>query len=585
MKVFNWIFWAVLTLLTLTFLELNHNTVFGWILYLILAAGFPLYYRNLRGSTRFTAWILFLALTGGILYLSRPPVRNVPAVSAKKQQYTSVIHLEDGPVMGVVSKDGETELFAGIPYAKPPVGELRWKAPQAPDQWRSIRICDRFAPMSMQVVQPPVISSLAQIIGYHDWSASFSDNYQAPASEDSLYLNVWKPRGICEKLPVIVFIHGGSLQTGQPWYDDYSGETFAKNGVITVNMGYRLGIFGFLADESLLAEDGTTGNYGLLDQIKALEWVRDNIEYFGGDPANVTLVGESAGAVCVDALCVSPLARGLFSKAVLESSTVSSPQPPHSYRSLEDALASGKEILEKYGCSDIEELRQISAAKLVGEMDSQHHITPDGYVFSDDPYILRKNGVHNEKAILHGFNTGESGPFLLFDKTELSNFPDKVRRYFGEYADEVLELYQPLSDSEAAEDWAEIYGAIFFNYSHSALNRLAVLNKEPVYAYLFSKTNKRLSDWHSGELAYAFGRIPENSSLYDDSDRALSRTMLACWTAFAKTGVPQAEGMPEWPVNSGSGQLMELGDSVQVIDDPYLPLYEIMDRLQNFSLK
>ena len=173
--------------------------------------------------------------------------------------------------------------------------------------------------MSMQVVQPPVISSLAQIIGYHDWSASLSDNWRPPVSEDSLYLNIWKPRGICENLPVIVYIHGGSLQTGQPWYDDYSGESFAENGVITVNMGYRLGIFGFLAEGSLLEEDGTTGNYGLLDQIKALEWVRDNIAQFGGNPGNVTIIGESAGAVCVDALCVSPLAKGLFAKAVLES--------------------------------------------------------------------------------------------------------------------------------------------------------------------------------------------------------------------------------------------------------------------------
>ncbi|MBR3358286.1 MAG: carboxylesterase family protein [Solobacterium sp.] len=585
MKVFSWIIWAVLTLLALTFLELNHNTVLGWILFAVLAVGFPPVYRNQRGGRRFTAWILFLILTGAVIFVSQPPVRNVPAVSVKRPEYTSVIHLNDGPVMGVVSEDGETEVFAGIPYAAPPVGELRWKAPQDPEPWHSIRMCDAFAPMSMQSVQPPWFSSLAQIVGYHNLSASLSDNWRPPVSEDSLYVNVWKPRGICEGLPVIVYIHGGSLQTGQPWFDDYSGETFAKNGVITVNMGYRLGVFGFLADASLLEEDGTTGNYGLLDQIKALEWVRDNIAQFGGDPANVTIIGESAGAVCVDALCVSPLARGLFTKAVMESSTVSSPFPPHSYRSLEKALASGKELLAGYGCTSIDELRQIDAAELVGEMDSQHHITPDGYVFTDDPYILRRSGVHNESALLHGFNTGESGPFLLFDKTDLSNYEEKLRRYFGEYTDDVLALYPAYTDKQAAANWAEIYGAIFFSYSHSALNRLAVQNQEPVYAYLFSKTNKRLSDWHSGELPYVFGRIPAKSSLYDAEDRRLSRIMLAYWASFAKTGVPQAEGAPEWPVNSGSDHLMELGDSVQLIDDPYLPLYGIMDRMENFSLK
>ena len=178
------------------------------------------------------------------------------------------------------------EVYAGIPYAKPPVGELRWREPQDPEPWEGVLAADHFAPMSMQPQNAAWYSSMAQIIGYHDYEISLDDNFRDLNSEDALYLNIWKPAGEQENLPVLVYIHGGSLQTGQPWYADYSGEGLARKGVIVVNMGYRLGVFGFLADEELMAEspNGTTGNYGLLDQIKALEWVRDNIAAFGGDP-------------------------------------------------------------------------------------------------------------------------------------------------------------------------------------------------------------------------------------------------------------------------------------------------------------
>ena len=585
MKAGSWILWSILSLLTLLFLELNHNTLYGWFIYILFAATFPVLYGRLpRGGVRFLSWIVFLAGTAGILYLSRPPVRAVIATNAKDPVPTDIVTTQYGDVMGVRNNDGTVDIFAGIPYAAPPVGELRWKAPQDPKPWSGTKICAHFAPMSMQVTNPPVIDSLMRIIGYHDYSVSLTDNFIPPVSEDSLYLNIWRPSEIHEPLPVIVYIHGGSLQTGQPWYDDYSGETMAKNGVIVVNMGYRLGVFGFLADESLLQEDGTTGNYGLLDQIKALTWVKNNIAAFGGDSGNVTLIGESAGAVCVDALCVSPLAKGLFQKAILESSTVSSVRPPHSYRSLEDALSSGKELLQKYDCSTIDQLRAIPAEELVGEMNSQHHITPDGYVFLDDPYKLRRQGIHNEAAILHGFNLEESGPFLLFDKTTRENYEEKIRNYFQDYADRVLELYPAHTDEEAAENWKRIYGVLFFNYSHNCLSRLAAANNEPSFSYLFTKTNKRLSCWHSGELVYAFGRIPETSSLYTDEDRALSQTMMQYWLRFAKTGSPNAEGLPEWAKDTGAGQRMEFGDRVQMIEDPDLRLYAILDEMQNFSL-
>jgi para-nitrobenzyl esterase len=485
-------------------------------------------------------------------------------------------------VTGVVLKSG-VELFAGIPYAAPPVGDLRWKKPRDPAPWTGVLAYDSFAPMSMQVQNSPLFGSLARIIGYHDYKVSLDDSYREPASEDSLYLNIWKPAGKVEKAPVAVYIHGGSLQTGQPWYADYSGEGFAKDGVIVVNMGYRLGVFGFLAAEEMMEEEGTAGNFGLLDQIKALEWVRDNISSFGGDPDNVTLIGESAGAVCVDALCVSPLAAGLFDRAVMESSAISSIEPPHSYRLFDEALSSGQALMEKYGCSTLEELRKIPAEKLVGEQETQHHVTIDGYVLPDTPYHLRKQGIHNESALLHGFNKEESAPFLLFSHASLKDYEDRVRRWAGDSAEEVLSLYAPSTDEEAARFWAEIYGAIFFNYSHYCLNRLEQENQVPSWEYYFTKDNGRLGCWHSGELVYTFGVIPEGSKLYTEEDRALADTMHGCWVSFVKTGDPGKAGDQDFTQSPDSSTVMEFGGSTGMREDPCLALYQILDRMYGWE--
>ena len=586
MHIAFWIFYSIVTLLFGAVLELNKNTIVGWLIFAALAVAFPILYmtriKDARAFAKLLLWLGYFAVFFGILLLTWPPVKAVPASDDPKPQATGAIMTDKGLVSGVYSKDHTVEIYTGIPYAKPPVGELRWKAPQDAEPWDGVLVCDHFAPMSMQGTHLPIYNSIARIIGYHDYKISLSDNNIPPVSEDSLYLNVWKPAGEQHGLPVLVFIHGGSLQTGQTWYNDYNGKSFAENGVVTVNMGYRLGVFGFFADQELLDSDGTTGNYGLLDQIKALEWVRDNIEAFGGDPDNVTIVGESAGAVCVDALCVSPLAKGLFRRAIMESSTLASVEPPHSYRSLDAALRSGQDLKERYKCSSVEDLRKLSAKDIVNEMNSQHHCTVDGTVLPDTPYNLRKSGYHNEEAIIHGFNLEESGPFIIFSHAKLKNYEGRVRAYFGEYADDILALYDAKTDEDADKYWAEIYGAVFFNYPHYCLNRLAVQEGIPAYEYLFSKSNGMLSSWHSGEMIYAFHNIPEDSKLFDEADRRLSDIMHGYWINFAKTGDPNGEGLPEFPQNTDSKHLLELGDEVKTIDEPYTGFYEIMDRWQGF---
>ncbi|MBQ6078324.1 MAG: carboxylesterase family protein, partial [Clostridia bacterium] len=350
-------------------------------------------------------------------------------------------------------------------------------------------------------------------------------------------------------------------------------------------LGYRLGVFGYLADEGLRAESehGTTGNYGLLDQIKALEWVRDNIAAFGGDPSNITRAGESAGAASVSAICTSPRASGLFQRVLLESSTVASVEPPHSFRSYDDAIASGNELKARYHVRTPEELRALDAKTIVNEAYTQHFMTVDGYALTETPYESYKKGVHNEQAILHGYNSEESGPFLILGDANMKNYEQRVRSYFKEHADDVLRVFAPTTDEQAKEMWAAIYGAVFFNYPHYCLNRLAVENGIPVWEYYFSKHNGRLGAWHSGELIYFYGNLPENSKLFDEADYALEKNIKGYIINFMKTGDPNGAGLPAWENNADSARLLELGETTAMTDEKYLALYAIMDRMTGWG--
>ncbi len=588
------VLWAVrfglMALLVFAFLELNKHTLLGWGLALALFAGYALLRRKklrfLPLPARLGAGCALLCLTALVLWVSWPPVRPVPAVEGKTGGVTAVRHVAQGDLTGVKTPDGQVEVYTGVPYAAPPVGDLRWREPQPPAPWQGVRACDHFAPMSMQTTDLPAYSSLAQIIGYHDYHISLTDNYRPPVSEDSLYLNIWKPAGEQTGLPVLVYVHGGSLQTGQPWYADYSGEGLAREGVVAVNMGYRLGVFGFLAHADLAKEspNGTTGNYGLLDQIAALRWVRDNIAAFGGDPDNVTLAGESAGSACVTALCVSPLARGLFRRVVAESSTVTAPEPAHSFRSLEDALKAGETTLQGLGVSGVEALRQLPAEKLVGLLTRHHHLTVDGFALPMTPYEAYRKGIHNEEAQLHGFNRYESGPFILFGQADLKNYAAKVRAAFPPpYAERVLALYPAGSDAEARAAWADIYSAVLFTYGHFCLERQALQNGIPTWVYHFVKDNGRLGAWHSGEEVYLYGNIPADSTLYDATDRALSGIMKGYLVNYVRNGDPNGGDLPLWPASTGDGRVMEFGLQAVYTAAPYAELYTILDEINGFT--
>ncbi|MBO4678653.1 MAG: carboxylesterase family protein [Lachnospiraceae bacterium] len=573
----------------LALLELSKNTIPGFIVMIGISCIYCyVYLSRYKDKKALSRWLLYLfwLVTFGIVYfVTQPPTRAVPAVDYKNPVKTDTVQVANGLVQGVVTEDGAVEIYAGIPYAKPPVGDLRWKEPQDPDNWDGVLIADKFAPMGMQPVNSPLYNSLAQIIGYHDYKISLKDNYVPPVSEDSLYINIWKPAGKAENLPVVVYVHGGSLQTGQPWYEDYSGQGLAREGVIVVNMGYRLGVFGYFASPELAAEsaNATTGNYGLLDQIKALEWVQDNIAAFGGNPDNVTLAGESAGSASVSAICVSPLAKGLFKRAVMESSTVAPVSPTHSFRLLDEAFESGADLMKRYNCSTIADLRKVDAKTLVKEADTQHHMTVDGYALAKTPYEYYMAGEYNEEAVIHGYNRHEADAFLIFSNASMKNYESRVRDYFGEYTDEALALYPASTDDEAKAYWSEIWGAIFFDYPHYCLNRLEVKNGVPTYQYYFTKDNGRLGPWHSGEEVYLYGNIPADSKLYDAYDRELSKNMLSYFANFAKTGDPNGAGLKEWELNTASEDVMEFGDNYGMIKEREHALFAILDKMQEFT--
>ena len=585
------ILFFLLLLILFAVLELGKHTILGWILLVLVFAAFYVLrstkLKEKKKGIRFLSWIALLILSGIILWVSWPPVRLIPAVTAKNPVKTDVIHVKQGDLTGVVTEDKEVEVFAGIPYAKPPVGELRWKEPQPAEAWEGILEADHFAPMSMQVQNLPIYSSLAQIIGYHDYQISLKDNYREPVSEDSLYLNIWRPAQTTgEKLPVLVYIHGGSLQTGQPWYQDYSGEGLARKGIIVVNMAYRLGIFGFYADPALVEEspNHTTGNYGLLDQILALQWVKDNIAAFGGDPENITVSGESAGSACVSALCTSPLAKGLFRRVILESSTVSAPKPAHSFRLLDEAYDTSALTKKRLHAATLEDLRSLPAEKIVNQMAIHHHITIDGYVLPETPYESYLKGIHNEEAQLQGFNREEGAPFIIFSNANMKNYEQKIRASFDDpYYDQILALFPAGNDEEAKRNWADIYTAVLFTYGHYCLGREAVANNIPCYMYHFTKENGRLGSWHSGEEVYLYDNIPEGSGLYTDEDRALSETMSNYMINFIKSGDPNGEGLPRWNTFTGTGPVLELGDGIRETQTPYLELYEILDQIQEYK--
>ncbi|MBR4706592.1 MAG: carboxylesterase family protein [Pseudobutyrivibrio sp.] len=588
------VFVVIVALLDLVLLELSKNILVGWAVTVILAIAM-IVLRKKTDISRGLLWVGFIVCLILNFFLTAPPYKNVPAVANKNPDVTEVVHISQGDLTGVYNADHSVKVYAGIPYAAAPVGELRFKEPQAPENWDGVKACDEFAPMAMQGRTNPTMDSLSHILGWHDYQVKFGDEYLEPMSEDCLYLNVFAPEDAGdEPLPVIFYVHGGSLTTGQPSYTEYRGEDLAKRGVIFVDFAYRLNVFGYYTAEDLQAEspNGTTGNYGLLDQIAALQWVHDNIASFGGDPNQVTIAGESAGASSVNALCVSPLTEGLFNYAIAESSGIVAYQPFHTFRSFDDALEQGDAVREEFGVSSSAELRDIPAEELVNSASIQSAMTVDGYAITEQPYLTYEKGENHEKALLNGFNVKESDAFMLGTEATADNYVELLAEDLGDYAEEMAKvvpadspqrdqhfIVDAMGDAKGALNKA--YSAIWFSYSHYVWNNYMVKQGRPAYEYIFTKTNNILSNYHAGELPYAYGNLWRHPGLYDEQDYVLSEIMQQYWVNFAKTGNPNGEGLPEWKMRSSTeDRLIQFDTEVKMIEDPNADLYPVIDKYQ-----
>ena len=501
-------------------------------------------------------------------------------VKTKTPFLTDIITVTGGDIQGVLNKDGTVEIYAGIPFAAPPVGELRWREPQDVIPWEGVKAADHFAPMAMQTHSSRIFNFLFNMYTHQKTSRT----YKGPTSEDCLYLNVWKPAGTAtEKLPVMVYVHGGSLMSGQSWYENYDGENLAKNGIIVVTIAYRVGVFGYFADKDLVAEspNGTTGNYGLLDQIKALQWVNENIARFGGDVNNITIAGESAGSSSVNALCASPLTKGMFRRAIAESSSIVQETPPHTFRTMEAALKMGDDIKAEFKVPSAKELRKIPAAKLIKTKFANNSMTVDGYALPETPYEIYKRGENHEEALLNGFNKREGFGFAFFTKITMKNIEEMLRPTFKDRTKEFLESYPVKNNKEAKELYNDIFSVVCFTYPHDCWTATLREQKRPVWEYYFSRENGETGTNHAGEIIYAYRNVPRNNH-YTARDYELEEIMSSYWLNFVKYGNPngkdtQGSDLPLWQESAESGGLvMELGDECRMREDPFSYTYEYL---------
>jgi para-nitrobenzyl esterase len=461
-----------------------------------------------------------------------------------------------GIVEGEATPDGQVLAFKGIPYAAPPVGPLRWAPPAAAAPWTGIRAAHDFGPHCVQ-------------------SSSYPDMYfhDPGASEDCLTLNVWTPKrspnAAPARLPVMVWIYGGGFSTGGTSEYRQDGQFLAHRNVLVVSMNYRLGIFGFFTHPELAAQSPhhAAGNYGLLDQLAALQWVHDNIAAFGGDPTNVTLFGESAGSMSVSAHMASPLSHNLVQKAIGESGGSLGGVQPNSPTLDQRAPADAAFALKAYGTSSLAALRRLPTEDilrpiLTGKSNPRFGPVLDGYFWPQDPAAIFAAGQQNHIPLLAGWNAGESQGSITAARKPFTpdNLVATAHQDFPTHAEDFLQLYP--ATPEAARDSAIDYaGDRFIAFATWKWLEAAVrTGHSPVYRYSFDLPNPgdrfhptSAGAFHSDDIEYVFGTLDSRlDAVIRPEDRALSSQIQTYWTNFARTGNPNGppgdQALPNWPL-------------------------------------
>jgi para-nitrobenzyl esterase len=462
-----------------------------------------------------------------------------------------VIHLDAGIVSGIAGSTPEVHAYKGIPYAAPPVGNLRWRAPQPEAHWDGVRPADQFSPVCMQ-------NSNAQ-----------------KTSEDCLYLNVWTTaKSGNERRPVMVWIYGGGFTGGSGSLPDYNGDALSQKGVVVVTFNYRLGPFGFLAHPELTKESDrrASGNYGLMDQVAALQWVQKNIAAFGGDPKKVTIFGESAGSVSVADLLTSPQTKGLFIRAIGESGAWMG-LGISSMRNLAEAEQEGVKLAEAVNAKSLAEMRLVPADAIL-KAGRGSGVIVDGWFLPEEPDKVFAQGKQHAVPLLVGSNQDEGTFFLR--PTTAEKFIAQSRERYKNFADDFLKIYPASSDEEANASAL----VAFRDEAAWAMRRWAedeVKAGKKAYLYYFTheppavpnaKGPRRRGATHVAEVPYVF-QVQGNRP-WTDVDRQLSDTMSSYWVNFASTGDPNGRNLPTWPAYGAKKgpELMVLGEKIEAGSGP-----------------
>ena len=488
-----------------------------------------------------------------------------------------VVQAPAGAVEGQVQ--GGLLVFKGLPYAQPPVGPARWKPPQPLPTWRGVRKASEFGPACVQPVGPP--------------TGLYADD-PGPMSEDCLSLNIWAPR-TAARAPVFVWIHGGALVTGASRQSIYDGAKLAGRGVVVVSINYRLGVLGYLAHPALSAESpqGISGNYGILDQIEALRWIRRNIAAFGGDPSNVTIAGESAGGLSVMYLLVAPPARGLFSKAIAESAyMVSTPELKHERFGHPAAETAGAELARKLGAADIAQLRAMDATTLTNAAAGAGFApfgAVDGKVLPRQLVEAFDRGEQARVPLLVGFNSGEIRSLRYLAPpvpADASAYETVIRDRYQDLADAFLAQYPSsnLAESVLATTRDALYG---WTAERLAIKQTAA--GAPAYLYFFdhgypATDAAGLHGFHASELPYVFGTLDRLSPNWPKppstpEEAALSDAMIGYWTSFARTGAPRAPGAPDWRAYGSAGDYMAFRATPQMSERLLPGMYALIEQV------
>jgi len=485
------------------------------------------------------------------------------------------VAIEGGEIRGIsVGGEGGVAAFLGIPFAAPPTGALRFRPPEPVEPWEGVRECVRFGPSCPQPVS----------------AMSAAGGGAGEQSEDCLHLNVWTAaKRDDERRPVMVWIHGGAFFLGSASGTSYDGANLARRGVVVVTVNYRLGPFGFLAHPELSKESphGASGNWGLLDQIAALRWVKSNVARLGGDPGNVTIFGESAGAMSVSCLLVSPLARGLFHRAIAQSGAAiwmarrlrepglqEESAEAAGVRVVQDLVGEAKDPIAAARAKSAQELLAAArpALRLAGGGDGNSYgPVTDGWVLPDDPWLLFDEGRVNRVPLLIGTNADEGTLFVLqAPPVSSEEFEAEVRGLFGAAAGRLLDCYTLERHGDPRRARAAMLGDSTFVAPTRAQVRAVSQSGAPCFLYHFTRVSgagpaRELGAFHAAEIGYVFGRLESGIlSRFDATDRRLSATMMDYWVQFARTGDPNRPGLPRWPAYVEEEDVhLELGDEVK----------------------